>query len=500
MISMPRRILPALFGAAAATLLLSASSFSQIFNVKHVPSGPFPIVVKTADVNNDGNLDLLWISGQHNLEVRLGSGDGNFASTGPVYDDLLRSSGGFDTAEFEIADLNHDGKLDFIAAGGQQLSVMLGNGDGTFQPPHLFQGNGLNGEDNLDSLALADFNRDGKIDAVSGDNAGVQLFFGHGDGTFSLPKTFAAKATSVEAGDFDHDGKADVAFQNFCSSCTSHTQLQAWFGDGAGNFPTHKTIFSTNSEGMRLFVKDINKDGRDDITDAGICFTSGCSAGVRTWLAHSDRTFGRHSSFGFDYDGSKWSDFNGMGFGDFNLDGILDLAAGAVDNSGTHSDAVLVFSRTSDGTVNPGKVFGLGGQSRAFNPTAVVAGDFNKDGKADLAIAMTNADDIEVWINATAGSGGGGTTCSKGALYTMHICSPTNGSTVTSPVHVLAQANSDHTISAWKVYVNGTAVKSGTGGSIDTMLSLAPSQYRITVKAWDTAGHVPSATVFITVH
>jgi Bacterial Ig domain len=105
-------------------------------------------------------------------------------------------------------------------------------------------------------------------------------------------------------------------------------------------------------------------------------------------------------------------------------------------------------------------------------------------------------------VNITvSGSGGGGGTCSAGALYTVHLCSPANGGTYSSPVPVSATANSDHSITGWKLYVDGTfKASAGAVKSWNTSVAMSSGSHRVTVKAWDSTGRVMSATGTITVH
>lgn len=195
--------------AIAAVVLLvilcSGASAQSFLLTQRLLSGPAPFGVKNADVNNDGRLDLLWISSQHNIEIRLGKSGGAFATSGPVFNTGLISAAGSDAEEFEVQDINRDGKRDIVAAGGQAISVMLGHGDGTFGAPKLFTGQAFDPEDTFNSLTLADINRDGKLDAVVSNGPGFQIFFGKGDGTFSTPRLYnqgISQAHSVEAGDF----------------------------------------------------------------------------------------------------------------------------------------------------------------------------------------------------------------------------------------------------------------------------------------------------------
>jgi len=92
------------------------------------------------------------------------------------------------------------------------------------------------------------------------------------------------------------------------------------------------------------------------------------------------------------------------------------------------------------------------------------------------------------------------TSCPAGSTVpSVHICSPTDGSTVTSPVHVLATARSSTTINLSQIYIDGTAVWTGSGGNVDTNLPLSTGTHRLTVQSKDAAGTVFKSTVFITV-
>lgn len=484
------------FHAAVLLLALSAAALGQSFSItQRLATGPAPSGVKNADVNKDGRLDLLWISGEHNIEIRRGTSIGTFLTSGPVFDTGIRSAANPGTAEFEVQDVNGDGKPDIVAAGGQAISVMLGNGDGTFRSPKLFGGQSSEPEDAFNSLALADFNRDGRLDAVVSNDVGIQIFFGRGDGTFSSPKIFGgglSNAHSVEAGDFNGDGNADVAFWQQCdpTSCDP-IQLIALFGDGNGSFNASNFIQS-GLPSMNLFVRDINGDRRSDIVGVTQCFESGCTARVYTWINIGGIFF----TIGSSVDTTPYDYLTGLGFVDYNLDGITDLAVGGIDTREKSAmDAVVFIRRRSDNSLSLAGTFPVGAYNTRW-PSAVTSGDFNRDGKTDLAVSLQNSDQILVMRNAAVSP-----PCSLGALYTMHICEPANNATVSSPVHVRARANSDRPISAWKIYVDGVVKKFGSGGTIDTFMTLGSFSFkrRITVKAWDSSGREIASTVYITV-
>ena len=212
--------------------VITAAAYAQTFAKKQaIFTGPEPFGIKAADLNKDGKLDLIWLSSEHNIEIRLGEENGMFALTGPIYDTKLRSNAVFlrDAEEFEAVDMNNDGKMDLVVAGGRNLAVLPGNGDGTFQSPILFNLVSSNSADAADSLALGDFNKDGKVDAVVSVAGTVQIAFGNGNGTFQSPaKVFstgleAQGAGNVEAGDLDGDGNLDIVLIACCHTDEDHT-------------------------------------------------------------------------------------------------------------------------------------------------------------------------------------------------------------------------------------------------------------------------------------
>jgi hypothetical protein len=141
--------------------------------------------------------------------VLLGNGDGTFQIA------VSYSSGGVYTDAVVLGDLNRNGKLDLVLASeyatnsvtNGSVGVLLGNGDGTFQAvvststPTPLEG--------IRSLAMADFNGDGKLDLAVG--AGNFLLLGNGDGTFQTPIELGAGGSGIAVGDFNRDGKPDLA-------------------------------------------------------------------------------------------------------------------------------------------------------------------------------------------------------------------------------------------------------------------------------------------------
>ena len=143
-------------------------------------------------------------------------------------------TGGNDPASVAVGDFNGDGKLDLVAANynSKSVAVLLANGDGTFQAPLNFAVGSIPW-----SVAVGDFNGDGKQDLVvsnQGDNT-VSVLLGNGDGTFQAARTFAVgiAPAMVVVGDFNGDHNLDLAVANVNSNAVS---VLFGNGDGTGTF------------------------------------------------------------------------------------------------------------------------------------------------------------------------------------------------------------------------------------------------------------------------
>jgi hypothetical protein len=177
-----------------------------------------PACVVLGDFNGDGKLDLavLSYSGNATLSILMGNGDGTFQ---PPISSAFTPTGDV-AVTVVVADFNADGKLDLavgFAGGSGEVDIQLGNGDGTFHDGAAYP---IETND-TDYLAVGDFNGDGNLDlvAVPGPNYDVSLLLGNGDGTFQYAWTSAtAYLYSVAVGDFNGDGKLDLATNNYSGS------------------------------------------------------------------------------------------------------------------------------------------------------------------------------------------------------------------------------------------------------------------------------------------
>jgi hypothetical protein len=355
--------------------------------------------VAVADLRGNGILDVVTDNpNTQSVSVLLGNGDGTFGA--PVqYPDA--SSSQF----LAVGDVNGDGIPDVVVA-GSNTSVLLGNGDGTFQPPLISHfGSALSG---LADFKLADVNGDGKLDLVAVSSSGSQpllsVALGNGDGTFRYPYAFVAPGFlpgSIAVGDFNGDGFPDVAIsssETFCDPetgfCETTGAVTVFLGTGGGLFGAPTVINPVPGAGS-IAAGDFNGDGIPDLLTVNSTVDNHASIGVLS--GNGDGTFRPPVSSALTQ--------GGLGpavVADFNGDGILDVAA--VNPSG---NAVSVFLGNGDGTFRAPLGFAVGS-----GPRGLAAGDFNGDGFPDLATADFGASrDVSVLINAAdwgAAPAGGG--------------------------------------------------------------------------------------------
>jgi len=220
-------------------------------------AGSFPVSVRVADVNGDGHPDLVVTNaGSNDLSVLLGQGDGTFATQ-------QRLAAGTSPGAVAVADVNSDGHSDLIVANANSndLSVLLGQGDGTFQPEQRLAAGSFPG-----AVAVADVNGEGHPDLVIA-NAGsndVSVLLGQGDGTFQ-PEQLLAVGTSpvsVAVTDVNSDGQPDLVVAN-----ASSNDVSVLLGHGDGTFRSEQRFAAGNSP-RSVAIVDVNSDGQPDLVVA----------------------------------------------------------------------------------------------------------------------------------------------------------------------------------------------------------------------------------------
>ena len=238
--------------------------------------------IVSGDFNNDGKLDVAiadYVGSQ--VAILLGNGDGTFQPA--MYSPSANL--GLSIAD---GDLNGDGLLDLLVGGqdGNSFVVMLGNGDGTFKPPVYYTALDLN---EAVGFALADFNGDGQLDVAVSGSEDVYVFLGNGDGTLQPGVSFATKgsSTNVVAGDFNTDGILDLAILDAGG-------FQILLGNGDGTFQAPVSVGAINGSPYGLVAVDLNGDAKLDLAAT----TYGIAGGsVEVVLGNGDGTFQPPSSF-----------------------------------------------------------------------------------------------------------------------------------------------------------------------------------------------------------
>jgi Ca2+-binding RTX toxin-like protein len=287
-----------------------------------LPDGPVRLM--TADVNGDGHADLI-VAGGNAVSVLPGNGDGSFKS--PKITSL-----GFVADDIALGDVNGDNHLDLIAAkndGG--LAILIGNNDGTFKPADLLSDGLAPGPAMVDAVDLAGNN---KLDllAVSGNTVGILL--GNGNNTFSLPTTFTANGDgdidAMAVADFNDDSKPDLAL---AIGVGDTLQIDIALNDGDGSFSAGQVINAGHYYPNTLTTCGLSGDGQPDLV---VVDQVNQSEKMLVFPGNNDGSFGSATTV---------ATFNAAQFSllaDLNGDGKPDLIVGYSSNN------VGVFINNSD--------------------------------------------------------------------------------------------------------------------------------------------------------
>lgn len=422
-----------------ATAGIDAAVFDREMNTVSVTSySVYSQGLALADLNGDGNPDIVSIAsggikGSLELEVLLGTGGSGFQSpieytipsNGPVSgsfaigdlngdnkpdivvamssaltsfptgsvatflgigDGTLRAGSSFALASqldaLTLADLNGDGNLDLAASGGRlatlgggQIALALGNGDGSFAPASYLMCSPVN---NLNSIAVGDMNGDGIPDLVT---IGT-ILFGDGAGSYAARQDYAVPAQLTSASiiltDFNGDGRIDIVIAGgtpaFITGSVGST-LTVLLGLPDGTFfappATAVPVSSQPHDSITDFrAADFNGDGIPDLVYAG-------ENEVGVMLGKGDGTF--LSSF---FSMPSPAGLGELATGDFNGDGNQDAVS--LYNHLASPGIVAFYPGKGDGTFQPPVTLSL-----PPGPVTFAAGDFNRDGKLDLAVLFS---------------------------------------------------------------------------------------------------------------
>jgi hypothetical protein len=437
-----------------------------------------------ADFDRDGKPDLGVVHGSI-VSIFFNQGAGNFSD--PT-DTFLDPS--FVSVQALAADVNNDGKIDMVILQSQptQVLVLLGNGDGTFQPPQA-----LSLVNTPFAMGLGDFNGDGKIDLAVREcpatttDCDIAVYRGKGNGTFTLDTVLSAPGSasfthSLVVTDLNRDGKLDIATAALSGSSAAPTaNFTVFFGRGDGSFrsPMVTPVAFTVPEGSvasppSIVAGDFNGEATPDIgvETGSICGGSAC--GQSTMNIFIDNGAG-----GFKLKGSFPSSANERPnnwlAADLNNDLRTDLArfSGAI-----RSGSFQTWANNRSGTFSP-----IASPYSDFTPTYAEVRDMDLDGRHDVIVSVPDFGITDVLVGLNQDGTPNCPPPPSNALQAK-LCTPsaaTNSTTFT----VKASGNSPVGIKRLELWVDGAKRAQALNDQLLTTLTLKKGTHQLTVVAVD---------------
>jgi hypothetical protein len=353
-------------------------------------TGGEPLGLTIRDVNGDARPDLIlavygggvYGGGRHAMATALGNGDGTF---GPRrgFGPLIMSG----PAAGVLADLNHDGRPDYVVGSGSGLWMFPGNGDGTF-------GSSLEFDVGAPTqwVGIADMNGDGRKDIVATTWDGVSVLLGNGDGTLGGYRVFPTKSRAphgLSIADLNRDGRPDVVVYDTSSYPQVDSTLSVLLGIGDGTL-ADRTEVVTGPGPAPFAIGDVNRDGKPDMVVVSRASADDSSI-VSVLPSKGDGTFGPRTRIL-----AGWM-LGEVVIADIDRDGALDLVVGSCSDD---DPAVTVLLGNGNGTFRPGPDVQM-----SAAPTSVRVADADGDGKPDL-VAMRGYTSVAVCLGNGNGTFG----------------------------------------------------------------------------------------------
>jgi hypothetical protein len=341
----------------------------QFNGAKTYPVGNTPNAVVAVDLNGDGILDIAVANLSGTLSILLGNGDGSFQTANTF-------TAGTQINSVTAADLNGDTRPDLIISDSTltstQVGVLINNGDATFGSVQMLPGITI-----ASSFAVSDVDGDLNTDIVVGDIGAtvVHVFMGKGDGTFRSPLDFSPSGSpaTIHIADFNTDGRPDLAI-----TTPNSFGFNLWLGNGDGTFQS--PVFVSTGLFATISPGDLNQDGKTDVAafSRGI-FNS--NTFFTTRLGNGDGTFQSSKSIGMasgrlsllaDFDGDRVPD-------------VVAEGAGSVFVWINHGDATFQAPLSVPG---------------GATSAGIAAADMNGDGATDLIVTNPAQNTVSLLLNA----------------------------------------------------------------------------------------------------
>jgi hypothetical protein len=371
--------------AVGAALFCSAPAFVATFDELTIPVGKEPASVAVADLNHDGKPDIVVANmAGESMTVLLGDGKGHFlpASGSPFPVGHLPN-------DIAIGDFNGDGNPDLLIPNTQTpyLTVLLGDGTGRFQAaPH--SPFATESHPHPHGVALADFNGDGKLDAVT-DSWGrnqINLLLGDGRGNLITPGQFfdvgKRPYQRLRSADFNKDGKPDIVTTNLDGN-----SVTILLGDGTGGF--HEAAgspFPTGAAPWSVAIDDINQDGNLDLVTIPYApeVKDPKQIGVAILLGDGKGGFAPMRGALLPLVGCRGPDR--VATGDINGDGFRDIVV-----SCAQSNSLMLFFGSKNGTFQASSR-----NVKDLGWSGLAVADLNSDRKDDIVVSNNAAGKITV--------------------------------------------------------------------------------------------------------
>jgi hypothetical protein len=384
----------------------SKVSFSQVINSSALNTIG---VLTEGDFNNDSKKDLIVSGpGDFRLSILPGNGDGTFGSSSYILPEAPVGNG--NTPEIvAVGDFNNDGNQDMAVSHrvGFSINILLGRGDGTFDPGMTIPVE----KGKFDSLTVGDLNSDGNADIIgtmppdiSNLSGFIVIILGEGSGIFSPPVfynpvpnngTRRSATRIIGIADINRDSRTDLGLlTSSTGAVTQSVRIVTGSGDGTFNFGNSITTQVPNNTVVNL--SDINADGRLDML---IVDSANRRASLRA--GRGDGTFG--AAMNSSLRGQAGEKLELVDVADFNADGKLDLAIKNIVMSGgaTITNSVSVYLGRGNGIFNTVSTLPFGQATYAL-----MAEDFNSDGRTDLAAGNFDSNVISIRLNRSCADQG----------------------------------------------------------------------------------------------